>query len=154
MVWHRLAGRPGTASSRRCTRRGYYKDWSKDPELGTTTTRPRPSRCSRTEAGSPGDGGTCTKNGVKAEFTLDVLSNTRRTRDGAADQGRRKAIGIDINLEVVTEDAINAQIYASTSSKKPEDKGKYEPTYDAFKWGWGGDLATPDYNFEVMNCAN
>ena len=49
---------------------------------------------------------------------------------------------------------INAQIYHSTSSKKPADKGKYEPTYDAFMWDWGGDLTTPDYNFEVMTCSN
>ena len=86
---------------------------------------------------------------------MDVLSDTQEDQETALRmKAWLKAVGIDMNIQVATEDAINAQIYHSTNSKSPADKGKYEPTYDAFMWGWGGDLTTPDYNFEVMTCSN
>ena len=49
---------------------------------------------------------------------------------------------------------MNAKIYNPTSSKAAADADKYEPTFDAFIWGWFGDLTTPDYDFEVLACGN
>ena len=74
---------------------------------------------------------------------------------GAARSRRgRQAVGIKINIKIETEDALNAQIYHEHQLQEAGRRGKYEPTYDAFMWGWGGDIATPDYNFEVLTCGN
>ncbi|HEU0192813.1 MAG TPA: hypothetical protein VFQ71_01360, partial [Gaiellales bacterium] len=90
-----------------------------------------------------------------AEFTLDLRSDDSQQQSvGLRVQAWAAAIGIKINLQIMTDDAINAQIYASTSSKKPGDAGKYEPSYDSFMWGWGGDVSTPDYDFEVLACGD
>jgi peptide/nickel transport system substrate-binding protein len=158
VVWHDLSGpQPGDGIiSPIYEPKGYFKDWSKDPKLGYNYD-PEKARQVLAEGGwqCPPNGGTCTKNGTKAEFTLDVLSSSSEDQQTALRiKAWAAAVGIKINLSIKTEDAVNAEIYATTSSKKPEDKGKYEPSYDAFMWGWGGDIATPDYNFDVMKCTN
>ena len=44
-----------------------------------------------------------------------------------------------MKISIVSEDQINERIYATS----PTDENKYEPTYDAFYWGWGGDNDSP-----------
>ncbi len=158
VVWHDLSGpEPGDGIiSPIYKTKGYFKDWSKDPELGYNYD-PEKAKQVLAEGGwdCPANGGTCTKDGTKAEFTLDVLSSSSEDQQTALRiKAWAAAVGIKIDLSVKTEDAVNAEIYATTNSKKPEDKGKYQPSYDAFMWGWGGDIATPDYNFDVMKCDN
>lgn len=45
---------------------------------------------------------------------------------------------------------MNAKIYNTS----PKDADKYEPTFDAFIWGWSGDIFAPDFNFEVLQCGS
>ena len=106
-------------------------------------------------AGHVRPGGTCEKDGVKAEFTLIARSSSREDQN-AANRIRAWAneLGIKINLSIITDDALNSQIYNPTSSTKKADADKYEPTYDAFIWGWFGDLGTPDYDFEILTCGS
>jgi ABC-type transport system substrate-binding protein len=100
-------------------------------------------------------GGVCTKDGHPAEFNLVLRSSdSQQQHVGLRIQAWAAAVGIKINISIETDDALNAQIYHGTSSKKPADADKYEPTYDAFMWDWGGDVATPDYDFEVLQCGN
>jgi peptide/nickel transport system substrate-binding protein len=155
VVWHNLAPPGDGIISPWYASRGYYKDWSKDPTLGYHYDPARARQVLKDGGWVCPSAGTCTKDGVEARFTVDVLSDTQEDQETALRiKAWLKAVGIDMNIQVATEDAINAQIYHSTSSNSPADKGKYEPTYDAFMWSWGGDLTTPDYNFEVMTCSN
>ena len=55
-----------------------------------------------------------------------------------------------MKLSVVSEDQINERIYPTS----PTDQNKYEPTYDAFYWGWGGDNDSPAFNFDVLVCGS
>ena len=89
-------------------------------------------------------GGTCSKDGTKVEFTLDLVlaELTEDSRRGRSGQGQGGGVGIKVDLSGKTEDAVNAQIYGTTSSK-PGGQGKYEPTYDTFIWGWAATLPLP-----------
>ena len=55
-----------------------------------------------------------------------------------------------MKLSIVSEDQINERIYPTS----PKDPNKYEPTYDAFYWGWGGDNDSPAFNFDVLVCGS
>ena len=55
-----------------------------------------------------------------------------------------------MKISIVSEDQINERIYATS----PTDENKYEPTYDAFYWGWGGDNDSPHFNFDVLVCGS
>jgi peptide/nickel transport system substrate-binding protein len=88
----------------------------------------------------------CTKNGVKAEFELDTLSSNtefqsmaRRVKADAA------KVGITIDLNFMTDDALNNRIYASGTKKD-----LYGPTYDAFLWDWDVSGTTPTPIMEVL----
>jgi hypothetical protein len=60
-------------------------------------------------------------------------------------QAWAREIGIEIDLSAVTDDAISNETYATGS-----DPDTYAPTYDAFLWGWSGDVPSPDFNFDVL----
>ena len=80
-------------------------------------------------------GGFGTKGGTKAEFELLVRQNNQDDQNAAQRYASdAKAVGIDMKIAIVSEDQINERIYATS----PTDKNKYESTYDAFYWGWGG----------------
>jgi peptide/nickel transport system substrate-binding protein len=127
----------------------YYESFEDDPEVGYTYD-PDKAREILAEGGwDCPEGGICAKDGVRAEFELMVRSINQAEQNAAR---RIKAwardVGIEINLSVVTEDAINAKIY----NPSPEDESLYAPTYDAFLWGWSGDIGAPDFNLEVLQC--
>ncbi len=154
-VWKNQAIPGGGLISPAYESRGYFKDWSKDPNLGYRYDPAKARQVLKDGGWNCPPGGICTKNGTKAEFTLMVLSDAAEDQLTALRmQAWARAVGIKIDIRISTEDAIDTAIYNTTDSKKPGDSGKYEPTYDAFMWSWGGDIATPDYNFEVMTCTN
>jgi peptide/nickel transport system substrate-binding protein len=121
----------------------YYKDWSTDPQIGY---RYDPAKAKQVLAQGGWDCSTnpCERDGVKAEFSLDV-----RTNDDAGQNAMRRVvaeaaqIGIKIDMSIITEDALNNKIYA------PGKGNKYDPDYDAFYWAWTGD-PTPDFDFSVL----
>ena len=129
--------------------RGYYKDWSTDPVVGYGYA-PEKARAILAEGGwSCPTGGTCTKDGVKAQFELLVRNSTQEDINAAKRIASwAKDLGIKIDLSYVTSDAINEKIYHSS----PTDENRYEPTYDAFMWSWAGDAASPDYVMSVLRC--
>jgi peptide/nickel transport system substrate-binding protein len=137
---------------------GYFKSYADNPVIGYHYDPDKAAQILKAggwQCPPMNSGGVCTKDGHKAEFTLDLRSDDSQQQSvGLRVQAWAAAIGIKINLQIMTDDAINAQIYASTSSKRPGDSGKYEPSYDSFMWGWGGDVSTPDYDFEVLACGD
>jgi peptide/nickel transport system substrate-binding protein len=138
--------------------RGYYTTYANDPEINYTYD-PEKAHQVLEQGGwkcPPVNGsGTCTKDGHKAEFTLALRSSdSQQLNVGLRIVAWAKAVGIKIDVQTMTEDALNAKIYHSTTSKDPADADKYEPTYDAFMWGWFGDVSTPDYDFEILACGN
>jgi peptide/nickel transport system substrate-binding protein len=88
----------------------------------------------------------CTKNGVKAQFELDTLSSSAEFQSMAK---RVKAdvakVGIVIDLNFMTDDALNNRIYASGTKKD-----LYAPDYDAFLWDWDVSGTTPTPIMEVL----
>ena len=88
----------------------------------------------------------CTKNGVKAEFELDTLSSSPTFQSMAK---RVKAdvakVGIVIDLNFMTDDALNNRIYAAGKTKD-----LYAPDYDAFLWDWDVSGTTPTPIMEVL----
>jgi peptide/nickel transport system substrate-binding protein len=88
----------------------------------------------------------CTKNGVKAQFELDTLSSSPTFQSMAK---RVKAdvakVGIVIDLNFMTDDALNNRIYASGKTKD-----LYAPDYDAFLWDWDVSGTTPTPIMEVL----
>jgi peptide/nickel transport system substrate-binding protein len=129
----------------------YYQDFSKDPQIGYQYDPAKAKQVLAAGGWNCPAGGTCTKNGVPASFELLVRQNSQddqnSTQRYAADA---KAVGIDMKIAVVSEDQINERIYATS----PKDPNKYEPTYDAFYWGWGGDNDSPAFNFDVLVCGS
>ncbi len=156
LAWGHRQGQPrphgvrrrGTARDRNhlavLRRQGLLHDHGRGRASDTPSIRRRRRRSSPTVAGHVRRGGTCEKDGVKAEFTLIARSSSREDQN-AANRIRAWAneLGIKINLSIITDDALNSQIYNPTSSTKKADADKYEPTYDAFIWGWFGDLGRP-----------
>jgi peptide/nickel transport system substrate-binding protein len=129
----------------------YYSDFSKDPDIGYAYDPAKAKQILADGGWNCPAGGTCTKNGVPASFELLVRQNNQddqnATQRFAADA---KAVGIDMKLSIVSEDQINERIYATS----PTDENKYEPTYDAFYWGWGGDNDSPAFNLDVLVCGS
>ena len=127
----------------------YYKSFQGDPDVGFTFNPDKARQILSDGGWTCPTGQICTKDGVPAEFELMVRSINLPEQNAAK---RIKAwardVGIEINLSVVTEDAINAKIY----NVSPDDENRYEPTYDAFLWGWSGDIGAPDFNLEVLQC--
>ncbi len=127
----------------------YYQSYEGDPDIGYTFD-PNRARQVLAEGGwaCPTDG-ICTKDGVQAQFELLVRSEVQEDQNAARRiQAWARDVGIQIDLSIITSDALYDRNYAVS----PEDKSKYEPDYDAFLWGWGGDLPSPDFNFEVTLC--
>jgi peptide/nickel transport system substrate-binding protein len=88
----------------------------------------------------------CTKGGVKAQFELDTLSSNKEFVHMAE---RVKAdalkVGIVIDVERMTDDALGNLIYASGKTKD-----LYGPTFDAFLWDWDVSGTTPTPIMEVL----
>lgn len=121
----------------------YFKDWSTDPDIGYAYSLDKAAQV-LADGGWDCSSKPCTKDGVKAEFTLNV-----RTNDPEGQNAMRRVIaaageiGINITLSVVTEDALNNLIYA------PGPDDTVQPNFDAFVWAWIGD-PTPDFNLSVL----
>lgn len=129
----------------------FYKSFAGDPEVGFTFDPDRARKVLSDGGWTCPAGQLCTKDGETASFKLLVRSTDQEEQNAA----RRivawaRDVGIGITTSVVTTDAINAQIYNTS----PEDEDKYEPTFDAFLWGWSGDIPTPDFNFEPLQCGS
>jgi peptide/nickel transport system substrate-binding protein len=88
----------------------------------------------------------CTKNGVKAEFELDTLTSSPTFQSMArrvkADASK---VGIVVDLNFMSDDALNNRIYASGTKKD-----LYAPDYDAFLWDWDVSGTTPTPIMEVL----
>jgi peptide/nickel transport system substrate-binding protein len=129
----------------------YYKDWSADPDVGYKYDPAKAKQVLADGGWTCPDGGICTKDGTKAEFELLVRQNNQDDQNAAQRYASdAKAVGIDMQISIVSEDQINERIYATS----PTDENKYEPTYDAFYWGWGGDNDSPHFNFDVLVCGS
>ncbi|MBN9620657.1 MAG: ABC transporter substrate-binding protein [Actinobacteria bacterium] len=121
----------------------FFQDWSTDPQIGYRFNQAK-ARQVLAAGGWNCSTNPCTKNGVKAQFTL-----VARLNDEPGQNAMRRVvawagqIGIQIRLSILTEDALNNLIYA------PGPKSTYRPDYDAFYWAWTGD-PTPDFNFSVL----
>jgi peptide/nickel transport system substrate-binding protein len=127
----------------------YYQDFSKDPDVGYNYDPAKAKQILAAGGWQCPAGGVCTKNGVPASFELLVRQNSQDDQNAAQRfAADAKAVGIDMKLSVVSEDQINERIYATS----PKDENKYEPTYDAFYWGWGGDNDSPHFNLDVLVC--
>ncbi|MER7818810.1 ABC transporter substrate-binding protein [Streptomyces sp. NPDC096153] len=123
----------------------YYKDHSTDPDIGYRYA-PDKARSILKSGGWDCSHHPCTKNGVQARFEMMVRSTedqdqnaVRRIRAWAAE------IGINIEMAIVTEEALNNAIYAPG-----ESDDNYGPTFESFYWAWSGDIGTPDLNLEVL----
>lgn len=124
----------------------FFQSYADDPEYGYPHDVDRAKEVLAAGGWTCEGDGVCEKDGVKAQFELMVrVDNTEDTNAAKRIKAWAREVGIDIDVQPVTEDAINNKIYASGS--KPDT---YAPTYDAFLWGWGGDSDTPDFNFEVL----
>ena len=124
----------------------FFQSYADDPEIGYQHD-PEKARQILADGGwvCP-DGGICEKDGVKAQFEL--MTRVEQLDDQNASK-RIKAwareIGIDIKLSPVSDDAISNGTYATGT-----EEDKYGPDYDAFLWGWSGDVPSPDFNFDVL----
>jgi ABC-type transport system substrate-binding protein len=129
----------------------WYQDWSKDPTVGYQYDPAKAKQALQEGGWNCPAGGVCQKNGVPASFELLVRQNNQDDQNAAQRYAAdAKAVGIDMKLSIVSEDQINERIYATS----PKDENKYEPTYDAFYWGWGGDNDSPAFNFDVLVCGS
>jgi peptide/nickel transport system substrate-binding protein len=123
----------------------YYEDLSKDPKYAYAFD---PAKAKQILKAGGWDCSTtpCTKNGVKAEFELATLADSKQDQEmaqrSAADA---KKIGIVIDLTFLSEDALNARIYATGKTKD-----LYGPNYDAFLWDWDVGGVTPTPILEVL----
>ncbi|MDX6376041.1 MAG: peptide/nickel transport system substrate-binding protein [Gaiellaceae bacterium] len=129
----------------------YYADFSKDPEVGYTYDPAKAKELLAAGGWNCPAGGICSKGGVNASFELLVRQNNQDDQNAAQRYAAdAKAVGVDMKLAIVSEDQINERIYATS----PTDPNKYEPTYDAFYWGWGGDNDSPAFNLDVLVCGS
>ncbi len=129
----------------------YFQDLSADPEVGYPYDPAKAKQALADGGWTCPEGGICTKDGVSATFELLVRQNNQDDQNAAQRYAAdAKAVGIDMQIAIVSEDQINERIYATS----PTDENKYEPTYDAFYWGWGGDNDSPHFNFDVLVCGS
>ncbi len=127
----------------------YYQSYADDPDIGYHYD-PGRARQVLAEGGwaCPSDG-ICTKDGIPAQFELLVRSENQENQNAAKRiQAWARDVGIQIDISIITSKALVDRNYETS----PEDKHKYAPNYDAFLWGWAGDLPSPDFNFEVTLC--
>ncbi len=130
----------------------YYQDFSQEPDIAYAYD-PEKAKQVLSAGGwaCPTGGGICEKGGVKASFELLVRQNNDDDQNAAQRYAAdAKAVGIEMKLAVVSEDQINERIYPTS----PTDENKYEPTFDAFYWGWGGDNDSPHFNLDVLVCGS
>lgn len=126
----------------------YFKDWTRDPEVGYGYD-PEKARQILADGGWDCSSFPCEKDGTKAAFELLVRASD--PQDKSAVQRIRawaREVGIDVEVAVVTEDALNNRIL--NTGKRD---GTYAPTFDAFYWAWTGEQ-TPDFNLEVLRTGN
>ncbi|HEY1480169.1 MAG TPA: ABC transporter substrate-binding protein, partial [Gaiellales bacterium] len=123
----------------------YYEDLSKDPKYAYAFD-PAKAKAILKAGGWNCATTPCTKNGVKAEFELATLADSKPDQQmaqrAAADALK---IGIKIDLTFQSEDALNNRIYASGKTKD-----LYGPNYDAFLWDWDVGGVTPTPILEVL----
>jgi peptide/nickel transport system substrate-binding protein len=126
----------------------YFQSYEGDPDVGYTYDPDRARQILADGGWVCPTGGICERDGIKAEFELLIRAENKEDQNAAQ---RIKAwaadVGIQINNSIVTEDRLYARNYPNT----PEG---YVPNYDAFIWGWVGDLPSPDFNFEVLLCGS
>jgi peptide/nickel transport system substrate-binding protein len=129
----------------------YYESFEGDPTVGYTYDPERAKQILSDGGWVCPTGGICEKDGVRAEFELLVRSEVKEDQNAAQ---RFKAwasnVGIQVNISIITSDALIERNYETS----PDDPSKYQPDYDAFLWGWAGDLPSPDFNFEVTLCGS
>jgi peptide/nickel transport system substrate-binding protein len=90
------------------------------------------------------------KNGVRVDkqgkpIKLRLLARAESDMSqtsGKLITGWFKQLGLDINFQTVTEDTLSGQVYNTV-------KGKTEPSYDMFLWGWVGD-ADPNFLVSIL----
>lgn len=127
----------------------YYQSYADDPEIGYHYDPDR-ARQILAEGGweCPADG-ICTKDGIPAQFKMLVRSEAQEEQNAAKRVAAWAAdVGIQIDISIITSDALIDLNYETS----PEDDALYQPNYEAFLWGWGGDLPSPDFNLEVALC--
>jgi peptide/nickel transport system substrate-binding protein len=147
-VWNGVAQPANSPISPYFAGRGDYHDFSTDPVVGYGYDPAKAKQILAQGGWQCPAGGICTKNGVRAEFTLDAVSDNPDYGHAA----RRivawlRNIGIQADLQLVPSQAENNKIYTANSPP-------WRPREDAFVWDWGGDIATPDYNLQVLQCGN
>jgi peptide/nickel transport system substrate-binding protein len=123
----------------------YFQDLSKDPQYAYAYD-PAKAKAILKAGGWNCAQTPCTKNGVKAEFELDTLSESD-TDQAMAKRAAADALklGIKIDLSFISDDALNNKIYASGAKKNT-----YAPNYDAFLWDWDVSGTTPTPILEVL----
>jgi peptide/nickel transport system substrate-binding protein len=127
----------------------YYTSYADDPDIGYHFDPDRARQILAEGGWACPSNGICTKNGIPAQFELLVRSEVQEDQNAARRiQAWAKDVGIQIDISIITSDALISRNYETS----PEDKSKYQPNYDAFYWGWAGDLPSPDFNFEVTLC--
>jgi peptide/nickel transport system substrate-binding protein len=123
----------------------YYADLSKDPKYAYAYD-PAKAKQILKDGGWDCSTTPCTKSGVKAEFELATLADSKQDQQmaqrSAADA---RKLGIVIDLVFQSEDALNNRIYASGKTKD-----LYGPNYDAFLWDWDVGGVTPTPILEVL----
>ena len=128
VVWHDLPGpSPGRPDLADLQGEGLlHRTGRRIRSSATTTTPRRPSRCSPRAAGS------ARRTAGRAPRTAPRRSS-RSTCSSSSSEDQQTAlrikawaaaVGIKINLSVKTEDAVNAEIYATTSSKNAGGQGQ------------------------------
>jgi peptide/nickel transport system substrate-binding protein len=126
----------------------YFQSFADDPEVGYGFDPDRARQILADGGWVCPPEGICEKDGVKAEFEMLVRAEDQEDQNSSK---RIKAwasdVGIQINNSIITEDALYARNY-------PDSPEGYIPDYDAFIWGWVGDLPSPDFNFEVLLCGS
>jgi peptide/nickel transport system substrate-binding protein len=131
--------------------KGYYQSYAGDPEVGFTYDPARAREILADGGWECPPGGICEKDGLQAQFELLVRAENLEDQHAARRiQAWAREVGIQMDISIITEEALYDRNYPTS----PEDPDKYEPDYDAFLWGWGGDLPTPDFNFEVTRCGD
>ena len=93
--------------------RGYYTSYANDPEIGYTYD-PEKAHQVLEQGGwdcpAVGSDGICTKDGTKAEFTLDLRSSDSQQQNvGLRVKAWAAEVGIKIDLDTITEDALERQ---------------------------------------------
>ncbi len=138
------SSRPSTSATSRASRATPRVGYTYDPARARQILAEGGWACPQ-----EGVDGVCTKDGIQARFELLVRPRTRRSRTPHAGSwpGPRTSAS-----RSTCRSSRKTPCYDRNYKQSPEDTSKYEPDYDAFLWGWAGDLPSPDFNFEVTLC--